>query len=61
MFVRYVFYLFLQEKLMDPMIGPVAVQNRTALSVWFCNLHNKVGHVFLVVDASGLLSHLECL
>mmetsp|Transcript_39897 Transcript_39897/g.80476 ORF Transcript_39897/g.80476 Transcript_39897/m.80476 type:complete len:158 (+) Transcript_39897:455-928(+) len=32
----------LKEKLVDPLLGPVAVSNRTALGVWFCNLHNMV-------------------
>jgi len=32
----------LKLKLADPALGPVRVENRTALSVWFCELHNMV-------------------
>jgi len=32
----------LRQKLQDPALGPVRTENRTALSVWFCNLHNMV-------------------
>jgi hypothetical protein len=32
----------LRLKLADPTLGPVAVQNRSALATWFCRLHNMV-------------------
>eukprot|EP00948_MAST-09A_sp_MAST-9A-sp1_P001915 g1915.t1 len=32
----------LQQQLRDPDLGPVQVDNRKALSVWMCNLHNMV-------------------
>jgi len=32
----------LREKLQDPELGPVRVENRTALAVWMCDLHNMV-------------------
>jgi FAD-linked sulfhydryl oxidase len=32
----------LKLKLMDPALGPVRVNNRTALATWFCELHNMV-------------------
>ena len=32
----------LQQQLQDPALGPVRVENRVALSTWFCELHNMV-------------------
>eukprot|EP00618_Florenciella_parvula_P036072 CAMPEP_0119474524 /NCGR_PEP_ID=MMETSP1344-20130328/5743_1 /TAXON_ID=236787 /ORGANISM="Florenciella parvula, Strain CCMP2471" /LENGTH=583 /DNA_ID=CAMNT_0007507845 /DNA_START=43 /DNA_END=1794 /DNA_ORIENTATION=- len=32
----------LREKLQDPELGPVRVENRTSLAVWMCDLHNMV-------------------
>lgn len=32
----------LREKLQDPKLGPVRVENRTVLAQWFCELHNMV-------------------
>lgn len=32
----------LRQKLQEPSLGPVRVDNRTALSQWFCELHNRV-------------------
>jgi hypothetical protein len=32
----------LKLKLADPALGPVKVENRTALATWFCQLHNMV-------------------
>lgn len=40
----------LREKLQRPSLGPVATENRTALSVWFCRLHNMVRHSLKQVD-----------
>lgn len=32
----------LQKKLVDPALGPVAVENRQDIALWFCRLHNMV-------------------
>lgn len=32
----------LRQKLVDPEVGPVPVDNRQDLAVWFCKLHNRV-------------------
>merc|ERR1712146_720850 len=32
----------LRQKLQESTLGPVRVDNRTALSQWFCELHNRV-------------------
>mmetsp|Transcript_39813 Transcript_39813/g.54210 ORF Transcript_39813/g.54210 Transcript_39813/m.54210 type:complete len:249 (-) Transcript_39813:225-971(-) len=32
----------LREKLQDPSLGDVRIQNRTVLAQWFCELHNMV-------------------
>jgi len=50
----------LQLKLADPALGPVRVENRTALALWFCQLHNMVNLDTGKTTASGAPYVHEC-